>query len=129
LITDKDGLPHAFHVEKAGRHDRHATGGIEKEVPKNSHLVADRGYDCKKFRRHLRRLGLKPVIPKRQFKGCPKVRVPKPKVFAVRWRIERTFSWLEVYRRLNCRYEYKVSNWKAFWNLACTHLILRKITG
>jgi len=129
LVVDNDGLPEVLHIEKASRHDRHATGTIVREIPKNSYLAADRGYDCKRFRRHLRHLKLKPVIPKRQFKTKPKVRVPKPTLFSQRWKIERAFAWLGKYRKLNVRYDYKAENYEALWLLGCSRLLIQKLIG
>ena len=128
LIANEDGLPEAIHFEKGSRHDRHAIGSIIRQTPEGVHIVADKGYDCKKLRRHIRHLKRIPVIPKRQFKNKPKVRTPKPLIYKGRWIIERTFSWLEGFRKLVLRYKNKIEHWKGFWYLGCAVLYLRKIT-
>ncbi|HYY72200.1 MAG TPA: transposase, partial [Candidatus Bathyarchaeia archaeon] len=42
-----------------------------------------------------------------------------------RWKVERLFAWLQNYRRLVTRYEYKVENFLAFIHLACILLLLK----
>lgn len=128
LIVNEAGLPEAIHIEKGSRHDRHAFGSVMAEIPTNSYIVADKGYDCKRLRRQLRHKGLTPVIPKRQFKNKPKVRTPKPKIYKGRWTIERTFSWLEGFRKLILRFERKLEHWQALWELGCAMLHLKKLT-
>jgi transposase len=48
---------------------------------------------------------------------------PLPK----RWVVERTFSWLENFRRLAKDYEYKISSGTAMMHLAFISLMLNKI--
>jgi len=129
LVVDETGLPDDVDVDKAGRDDRHACRSILKRVPKGSYVAADKGYDAKWFRRFLRSLGLRPIIPRRQYKNSPKRRTPKPYLYKKRWTIERTFAWLGKFKKLAIRYERYVDNWKAFWQLGCSLLILQKLTG
>jgi transposase len=61
-------------------------------------LIADRGYDHDKYRRELRRRGVKPRIARRRTEhGSGLGRV--------RWVVERTFAWLHNFRRLRIRWE------------------------
>jgi IS5 family transposase len=128
-VVNEAGLPEALHFERGNCHDVKATGSIMAQIPKGAIVLADKGYDSKGFRRQLRYRKLKPMIPKRQFKNKPKVRCPKPKLYQKRWTIERTFAWLEKFRKLVLRYEYKINNWKGFWYLGCSILHLDKLIG
>ncbi|XVJ51424.1 MAG: transposase [Vampirovibrio sp.] len=56
------------------------------------------------------------------------MRTPKPKIYKGRWTIERTFAWLEGFRKLVLRDERKREHWQAFWELGCSILYLRKLT-
>ena len=128
LVVDENGLPEALNIDTAGRNDRYAFGNIIKQVPQNAYLAADKGYDCNKLRRRLRRKGLRPLIPRRQFVNGKKRRTPKPHLYKGRWTIERCFAWLGKFRKLEIRYEYSWKNWEAFWQLGCAMLCLQKVT-
>ena len=49
--------------------------------------------------------------------------VPMPK----RWIVERTFSWLENFRRLTIDYEYRADTHEAMMHIAAIKLFLNKI--
>ena len=51
----------------------------------------------------------------------------KFKVLPKRWIVERTFSWLENFRRLTIDYEFKADIAEAMVQLACCKLMLNKI--
>ena len=124
LLSDERGRPQALAIEGAGRNDRYAFGSIVKHVPKGCYLVCDKGYDCKRLRRKLRHHGIKPVIPKRQFENGPRRRTPLPQIYRSRWICERTFAWMDKFKRLRIRDERLVTLHKAFWHLACAILYL-----
>jgi transposase len=44
-----------------------------------------------------------------------------------RWRVERLFAWLPLFRRLVTRYEYHIENFLGFAHLACTMLLLKHL--
>ncbi|XVJ52122.1 MAG: transposase [Vampirovibrio sp.] len=50
LIANEASLPEAIYIEKGNRHDRHAFGHIMAEIPPNSCIVIDKGYDSKRLR-------------------------------------------------------------------------------
>ncbi|XVJ50974.1 MAG: transposase [Vampirovibrio sp.] len=56
------------------------------------------------------------------------MRTPKPDIYKGRWTIERTFAWLEGFRKLVLRDERKREHGQAFWELGCAILHLRKLT-
>ena len=75
-------------------------------------VQGDRGYDSEPHRNWLRRLGVEPLLAKRN--------TPHGSGLGVyRWVVERTLSWLHQFRRLRCRYERKSELHKAFMSLAC----------
>jgi len=63
-------------------------------------VYADRGYDHDKYRRLLRRRGIRPVIGRR---GTPH----GSGLGTVRWIVERTLAWLHQFKRLAIRWEYR----------------------
>jgi transposase len=85
-------------------------------------LLADRGYDHDKYRRELRRRGIKPVIARRETghgSGLGKDR----------WVVERTFAWLHNLRRLRTRYERRAELHLAFMLLGCAVVCQRRLAS
>jgi IS5 family transposase len=93
-------------------------------------LVADRGYDSRAFRRHLRRRGIRPCIPPRKQQGRRRPGRPLQhflKEYAQRWIVERTFAWLGNFRRLVVRYERLIKVYHGLFLLACILICLARI--
>jgi transposase len=88
-------------------------------------LYGDRAYDHAKHRRKLRRRGVKAVIARRgEEHGSG--------LGAVRWVVERTFSWLHGFRRLRIRYERHRALHTAFLALGAAVIcqrLLRRVAG
>jgi transposase len=85
-------------------------------------LLADRGYDHEKYRRELRRRGVKPLIARRGSEhgsGLGKER----------WVVERTFAWLHNLRRLRIRYERSADLHLAFMLLGCAVVCQRRLSA
>jgi transposase len=75
-------------------------------------VVADRGYDAEWIRRALRVRRILPLIAMRRTKhgsglGC------------WRWVVERSFAWLNQFRRLRVRYDKRADIHEAFLSLGC----------
>lgn len=136
LVTEGKGLPLGFLVEAANEaeislaEDTLATievpqqRGRPKTRPKE--VVADKAYDKDLFRTHLRWRGIHPCIPERKNRK-PR---PGPKLkldsYAERWHVERSFAWLQNFRRLVVRYERSARMFEAFVLLAFILICLRQ---
>ena len=87
-------------------------------------MVADRGYDAGAFRRHLRRRGIRCVIPeKRVPAGKRRRRRGRPPTFCratYRQRnvVERMVGWLKEHRRIATRFEKLASSFLAMVKLS-----------
>jgi transposase len=135
LLTEKNGLPLTDMTTKGNRNDivsAEATMnklrvGAKRRVQE---LNADKGYDSKAFRRHLRARGISTNIPERKSKHRRK-RGRKPHMnkanFTFRAFIERTNAWLKSYRKLRYRYERKRGMFQAVVDLACLLICLRRV--
>ncbi len=44
-----------------------------------------------------------------------------------RWKVERIFAWMQNYRRLITRWEYRIENFLGFVQLACLLVLLRHL--
>jgi hypothetical protein len=91
-------------------------------------LAADKGYDAKDLRRHLRTHGIRPWIPKRVCKSC------KPWGRPIKQedpcdQAERTFAWSQrKYCRLVVRWERLAACVNAFLAIAMMHIWVHRLT-
>lgn len=89
-------------------------------------IIADRGYDSDPLRRRLRRRGVELIVPYRSYRReQPFHDGRKLRRYRRRWKIERTFAWLQNHRRLQVRQDRILSVFKGFVHLACLMLTLR----
>ncbi|MFD3645175.1 IS5 family transposase [Streptomyces cyaneofuscatus] len=131
LIVDRNGTPLAVTLTGGNRHDVTQLLPLVDAVPsirglrgrprrKPRRLYADRGYDYDKYRRLLRKRGIKPMIARRGVahgSGLGKVR----------WVVERTFAWLHQFKRLRTRYERRADLHQGLLELACSLICLRRL--
>lgn len=123
VLTDAAGIPLAADVTAANVHDVKQLLPLVKQVPpvrgkagrprrRPQRVQGDRAYDSQPHRRALRRLGIEPVLARRNTEhgsGLGKHR----------WVVERTLSWLHQFRRLRVRYERHDYIHKALLTLGC----------
>ncbi len=95
-------------------------GKVGRPRKRSDRLLADRGYDYDKYRRELRKRGVKPIIARRGAEhgsGLGKER----------WVVERSFAWLHNFRRLRTRYERRAELHLAFMQLGCAVICQRAL--
>lgn len=136
LVTDGTGLPLGLIIASANEAeislaeetlgDVRVPQGRGRPKTRPREVVADKAYDKWIFREKLRWRGIHPCIPERKGKK-PR---PGPRIktdnYRLRWHIERTFAWLQNFRRLVTRWERKACNFEAFVMIACILLSLRR---
>ena len=76
-------------------------------------VVGDRGYDAEAIRSGLRTRGILPLLAMRRTKHGSGLGT-------WRWVVERTFAWLNQFRRLRVRYDKRADIHEAFLSLGCT---------
>jgi transposase len=81
-------------------------------------VVGDRGYDAEAIRRGLRARHIVPLLAKRNTEHCSGLG-------RWRWVVERTFAWLNQFRRLRVRYEKRADIHEAFLSLGCALICWR----
>ena len=90
-------------------------------------LAADKGYDSKEKRSALRKRGIRPQLPKRNYKTQKNLGRPI-KIAVPRFQPERCFAWYQrKYRRLVVRWERQKVNFDAFLFLATIHIWINKL--
>ena len=125
LVVDAHGHPLSFSLSKANRNDviqlletvDSIRIGKRRRRPKR--LGLDKGYDSEPHRRALRRRRIVPVAPYRSNHVTkPKGRPPKDRLerryCRQRWKVERSFSWLNAYRRMDRLLEHGQKAYRAF---------------
>lgn len=131
LITDSYGVPLAISLTGGNRNDvtqllplvdgiGPVAGKVGRPRKRSDRLLADRGYDHDKYRRELRKRGVKPIIARRGAEhgsGLGKER----------WVVERSFAWLHNFRRLRTRYERRAELHLAFMQLGCAVICQRAL--
>lgn len=93
-------------------------------------LIADRAYDSNPLRLLLVTRGIEPIIPAR----CNNQRAPhqdgrKLRRYRRRGIIERTNAWLQWFRRIVIRQEYRADIFTGIVHLVCAMVTLRRVSG
>lgn len=103
-------------------------GGPGRPRSKPERVIADRAYDSDPLRERLAHRGIELIVPFRSNRRWPASQDGRPlRRYRKRWKVERTFAWLNGFRRLVVRYENKVELYEAFFYLACALVALRRL--
>ena len=125
IITDTQGLLLAVKVHSARDHDSKAGMQVIEKMKyrfeRMKKIYADGGYRGQLSENVKERFGWDMEITLRT-KKAPDFK-PLPK----RWIVERTFSWLENFRRLAKDYEYKVTTSQSMIYIAFIMLMIKKL--
>jgi transposase len=131
LLTDAQGIVLAAEVTAANVHDVRQLLPLVNAVPpirgkrgrprrRPRRVHGDRAYDSRSHRRELRRLGIEPVLAKRNTEHGSGLG-------QYRWVVERTIAWLHQFRRLRVRYERRDDIHQAFLTIGsivtCTYFL------
>ena len=131
LITDANGLPLAFILTGANTDDSMPFEELLDRIPpiggrlgrarrRPDKLHADKAYDHRRCRHACRRRGILPRIARRGVESSQKLGCH-------RWVIERSFAWINRFRRFVTRYERRSDIHHAFTALACSLICLNKL--
>ena len=90
-------------------------------------IIADKGYDSDPLRERLLKRGIELICPYRKNNKTKKYEDGrKLRRYRRRWKVERTFAWLQNFRRLVVRWEREIQIYQAFFHLACILITLRQ---
>lgn len=126
IIVDSLGLPMAARVHAANIHD--SVGAVDTikllqyNFPRLKKIIADGGYrgslvDLVKGYGWDLSVVLRPKESSKKFQVLP-----------LRWIVERTFSWIENYRRMTTDYEFKTESAEAMLQITFCQIMLKKLT-
>jgi len=101
--------------------------GQRRRRPKR--LGLDKGYDSEPLRRALRQRRIIPIVPYRKnHVSVPRGRPPKDRqqkrYCRQRWKVERTFAWINNYRRLDRLLERGQKSYRALMRAYCVKYYL-----
>ena len=132
LVTDARGTPLGVTLSGTNRNNSMMLAATLDAVPgvrarhrgrsrrRPGKLHADKGYDHRRCRRECRVRGIKSRIARREVESSQKLG-------RHRWVVERTFAWLNQFRRLTVRYERHADLHLALTTLACAVICLRQV--
>jgi transposase len=129
-FSDGSSSPLSIHTESASPHELTLVGptlanAFLKEKPKR--LIGDKAYDSDPLDETLLEQGIEMIAPHRKNRKKKKSQDGrKLRRYKRRWKIERLFAWLQNFRRLVVRYEYKDENFLGMAQLGCIVILLRK---
>jgi len=121
--VDTNGLPHCLHITTADVGDRKGiTEAIKKENLKTvKNVLADGGYTGKNFEQEIDKIISATVeISKRN-------ELHKFEVIPKRWVVERSFAWLENFRRLWKNAERKINSSLNMYVLAFISILINRL--
>lgn len=124
-------MPLALILTEANRHDSKALIEVVDAIQpvrqprgrprkRPTKLHADKGYDFDRCRRDLRARHITPRIARRGVESSKHLGKH-------RWVVERTFAWINQFRRLTIRYERHADLYRAFLVLAAAIICFRAL--
>jgi transposase len=90
-------------------------------------IIADKAYDSDPLRLRLKRRGIELLCPDRRNRRRKRQDRRKLRPYRRRWKVERTFAWLNHYRRLVVRWDRSLTIYSGFFHLACLMITLRQL--
>ena len=129
LICDGRGVPLAVKLTGANRNDSQQALPVVDAIPplqgergrprlRPHYLLGDRAYHASSIRQGLRARHIRPLLAERNTQHGSRLG-------GWRWVVERTFAWLNQFRRLRVRYEKRADIHEAFLSLGCVLICWR----
>jgi transposase len=128
-IADGNGLPIAVGIESASPHEITLVKSTIESlfVSENPEIIiGDQAYDSDPLDEELAVVGIQLVSPHKSNRVKPNTQDGRIlRRYKRRWKIERFFAWLQNFRRLVNRWEYKAENFLGMLRLGCIKILLR----
>ena len=128
-VADGSGLPISVHTASASPHEvtlvrQTLAQSFTDERPE--HLIGDKAYDSDPLDEELAEQGVEMIAPHRDNRTkAPTQDGRALRRYKRRWKVERLFAWLQNYRRLIVRHDYKIENFLGFVHLGCILILLK----
>ena len=129
LLVDREGIPLAVDIASANRSEVALIEPLLEQRllnPAPEHLLYDKAADSDPLRHRLQLRQIELVCRHRSNRRRPPTQDGRAaRRLNRRWRVERTIAWLQSFRRLVTRYEYRDDIFLGFVTLACMFITLR----
>ncbi len=90
-------------------------------------LIGDRTYDSDPLDERMAEMGIELIAPHKRNRRKPKIQDGRQiNRYRRRWLVERLFAWLQNFRRLISRHEYRMKNYLGFVHLAYIIILMRQ---
>jgi transposase len=129
MVADNASLPLAIYAESAAPHEVKLVGAtlqasfLDKQPTR---LIGDKAYDSDQLDAELREQGIEMIAPHKRNRKKPKTQDGRTlRRYKRRWKIERLLAWLQNFRRVATRFDYKAENYLGFVHLGCIVILLR----
>lgn len=130
-IADGASVPLAIHATAATPHEvTLVKATLAKLLPRARphRLIGDGAYDSDPLDEELQREKIELIAPHKKNRVTPNTQDGRTlRRYKRRWKIERLFAWLQNFRRLVTRYEYRLRNFEGFVALGCIIIYLRQL--
>ncbi len=129
-VADRTGLPVAVDVGSASPHEvtlveSTLANRFMDALPER--LIGDRAYDSDPLDARLAEQGIEMIAPHRRKRRKAKTQDGRSlRRYRRRWHVERLFAWLQNFRRLITRHDYKIENFLGFVHLGCIVILMRQ---
>jgi transposase len=132
VIADKNSLPVAVSVGSASPWEvtlveKTIDSRFTKTTP--TLLIGDKAYDSDPLDATLEETyGIDMIAPHRNGRVKKPTQDGRPlRRYKKRWKVERFNAWIQNFRRVTIRWEYKLENYRGFVLLACILILLRSM--
>lgn len=127
VVTDASGLPVVVRTTSANPHEvTEATLDETDTLGRPRRLTVDRYYDSVSLDQKLAEQGIEVIAPHKRKRVGPSAQDGRKLCsYSRQWKVERTFSWLNKFRRILTRWEYAHHCFTALVHLACSMISLR----
>jgi transposase len=134
VLVDARGLPVAVTTGSASPHECTLVQGMFEfmltlDAPRR--IIGDKAYDSDKLDDELDDECIEMIAPHRKNRKPENVTQDgRPlRRYKRRWKVERTISWIQNFRRLCIRYEKSTTLFQGFLHLACSIILLKQVLG
>ena len=139
VVADGEGIPLGIQLSSASPHEvkliestlakvRVPKTGRGRPKTKLKRLIYDKAADSDALRLRLKRRGVDLIAPHRDNRVKPPLQDGrKLRRYKRRWKIERTISWIQDFRRLVVRYDREITMFTAFTQIACAMIAIRRL--
>lgn len=131
VMTEAEGVPISLFTTSAQMAEVNTIETIvDQQVfgPTPRKLVYDKAADADWLRNALAKRGIEQVTPHRKSRKKKALQDGrKLGGYQRRWKVERTISWIQNFRRTVVRYEQHAHLFEGFVHLACMMIVMRKL--